>query len=68
MCAVVGPADPARLIVCHRDLHPENVHVNPAGALVVVDLDELGPAEPRHRQWAEREIDELLRIMPTRAN
>ena len=21
--------------------------------------------EPRHREWAEREIDELLRIMPT---
>lgn len=135
LCALVGPADPARLIVCHRDLHPENVHVDPAGALVVVDLDELGPAEPgrelaralfdwfcdeattdldavrvmvesylseggpgritesadfsmllahrlnflldrarlaldprtepRHREWAEREIDELLRIMPT---
>ena len=135
LCPLVGPADPARLIVCHRDLHPENVHVDPAGALVVVDLDELGPAEPgrelaralfdwfcdeattdldavrvmvesylseggpgritesadfsmllahrlnflldrarlaldprtepRHREWAEREIDELLRIMPT---
>ena len=139
LCAAVGPADPARLIVCHRDLHPQNVHVDPAGALVVVDCDELGPAEPgrelaralfdwfcdeattdldavrvmvqsylgeggpgrvtepadfsmllahrlnflldqarlaldprtehRHREWAEREIDELLHIMPTpRAN
>lgn len=46
LCAAVGPVDPARLIVCHRDLHPENVHVDPAGALVVVDLDEMGPAEP----------------------
>ena len=135
LCAAVGPADPARLIVCHRDLHPENVHVDPAGALVVVDSDDLGPAEPgrelaralfdwfcdeattdldavrvmvesylseggpgrvtepadfsmllagrlnflldrarlaldprtepRHREWAEREIDMLLHIMPT---
>ena len=22
-------------------------------------------AEPRHREWAEREIDEALRILPT---
>ena len=135
LCAAVGPADPARLIVCHRDLHPQNVHVDPAGALVVVDCDELGPAEPgrelaralfdwfcdeattdldavrvmvesylseggpgriiesadfsmllahrlnflldqarlaldprtepRHREWAEREVDESLRIMPS---
>lgn len=135
LCGAVGPADPARLIVCHRDLHPQNVHVDPAGALVVVDFDELGPAEPGrelaralfdwfcdevttdlaavrvmvesylneggpgritepgdfsmllahrlnfllhqarlaldprtepgHREWAEREIDELLHLMPT---
>ena len=135
LCAAVEPTDPTRLIVCHRDLHPENVHVDPAGALVVVDCDELGPAEPgrelaralfdwfcdeattdldavrvmvqsylgeggpgrvtepadfsmllahrlnflldqarlaldprtehRHREWAEREIDELLHIMLT---
>ena len=25
LCAAVGPADPATLILCHRDLHPENV-------------------------------------------
>jgi Ser/Thr protein kinase RdoA (MazF antagonist) len=135
LCASVAPADPARLIVCHRDLHPENVLADPAGALVVVDWDNLGPAEPgrelaralfdwfcdgptagldamrgmyeayvreggpgritepadfsmllasrlnfllvqlgvavnpqaeqRHREWAEREIDEALRILPT---
>jgi Ser/Thr protein kinase RdoA (MazF antagonist) len=135
LCAAVEPTDPARLIVCHRDLHPENVHVDPAGAVVVVDVEELGPAEPgrelaralfdwfsdetgtdldavramteaylseggpgrvsepadfsmllahrlnflleqarlaldprtepRHREWAEHEIDLMLRIMPT---
>jgi Ser/Thr protein kinase RdoA (MazF antagonist) len=135
LCAAVGPADPTRLIVCHRDLHPENVYVDSAGAPVLVDLEELGPAEPgrelaralfdwfcdearadldavrvmvesylseggpgrvtepadfsmllahrlnflldqarvaldpraelRRREWAAREIDELLHIMPT---
>lgn len=135
LCAAVAPADPAELIVCHRDLHPENVLADPAGALVVVDWDNLGPAAPgrelaralfdwfcdgpdadldamramydayvrdggpgriteaadfsmllatrlnfllvqtrvaldpkaerRHREWAEREIDEALRILPT---
>jgi Ser/Thr protein kinase RdoA (MazF antagonist) len=135
LCAAVVPADPAGLVVCHRDLHPENVLADPAGALVVVDWDNLGPAapgrelaralfdwfcdgpeldlaamrgmyrgyvraggpgrvgepadfsmllasrlnfllvqarvaidaaaEPRHREWAEREIDEALRILPT---
>jgi Ser/Thr protein kinase RdoA (MazF antagonist) len=135
LCAGVAPADPAALIVCHRDLHPENVLADPAGALVVVDWDNLGPAapgrelaqalfdwfsdgpsrdvdamgrmyeayldeggpgritepadftmllasrlnfllaqtrialdphaEPRHRAWAEWEIDEALHILPT---
>jgi len=135
LCAAVAPADSAELIVCHRDLHPENVLADPAGALVVVDWDNIGPAAPsrelagalfdwfcdgptadldavrgmyqaylreggpgritepadfsmllagrlnfllvqarvaidpraerRHREWAEREIDEALRILPT---
>ena len=135
LCAAVTPADPAGMIVCHRDLHPENVLADPAGALVVVDWDNIGPAaasrelagalfdwfgdgptadldavrgmyqaylreggpgritepadfsmllagrlnfllvqarvaidpraERRHREWAEREIDEALRILPT---
>jgi Ser/Thr protein kinase RdoA (MazF antagonist) len=135
LCAAVTPADPAELIFCHRDLHPENVLADTTGGLVVVDWDNLGPAAPgrelaralfdwfcdgpvadleamcgmyeayvredgpgrvtepadfsmlvasrlnflllqagvaldpraerRDRDWAEREIDEALRILPT---
>jgi hypothetical protein len=32
--------------MCHRDLHPGNVLADDAGELVVVDFDDLGPAEP----------------------
>jgi Ser/Thr protein kinase RdoA (MazF antagonist) len=134
LCAAVGPADPATLVTCHRDLHPDNVLADPAGELVVLDWDNLGPAAPdrelaralfdwfrdggadldamrglydayirqggpgrvtepadftmllasrlnflltqttialdprteqQHREWAEREIDEALTILPT---
>ena len=136
LCAFVSPRppDPAATVLCHRDLHPENVLVGPDGTLVVVDLDQVGPAEPtrelarflfdwcsegtpdldamrrlyeayvgaggpgritaprdftmlvasrlnflrrqlriagdprtapEHRDWAEREIDEAVRILPT---
>lgn len=135
LCTAVAPPDPTELILCHRDLHPENVLTDPTGVMVVVDWDNLGPAtparelaralfdwycdstitnldaardmyrayvreggpgritepadfsmliasrlnfllvqtriainpqaEPRHRAWAEREIDEALHILPT---
>lgn len=134
LCAAVGPADPAALVTCHRDLHPENVLADSEGAPVVLDWDNLGPAVPgrelaralfdwfcdgspdldamrgmydsyvrdggpgrveepadftmllasrlnfllaqtrialdprterQHREWAEREIDEALAILPT---
>jgi Ser/Thr protein kinase RdoA (MazF antagonist) len=135
LTAAVGPADPAEMILCHRDLHPENVLADTDGAFVVVDWDNLGPStpgrevarvlfewfcddstidldamgatyaayrreggpgritrpadfstllatrlnfllvqsrvaldprtEPRHRQWALKEIDESLRLVPT---
>jgi Ser/Thr protein kinase RdoA (MazF antagonist) len=134
------PADPAAMVLCHRDLHPENVRLvtvdGDGGHLAVIDWDDLGPADPsgelvrvlldwffdhdvldvtavrrtlaayratgapgritadrfgfviasrlnflhrqvgialnaaaeeRHRDWAVREIDEALRIMPTPA-
>jgi Ser/Thr protein kinase RdoA (MazF antagonist) len=44
--AEVTRADPAEMVLCHRDLHPENVLADPSGALVVVDWDLLGPATP----------------------
>jgi len=46
LCAAVAPADPAGMVLCHRDLHPENVLAGAAGELVVVDWDNLGPALP----------------------
>jgi Ser/Thr protein kinase RdoA (MazF antagonist) len=46
LCAAVGPAEPATLVICHRDLHPENVLADPDGVPVVLDWDNLGPAAP----------------------
>jgi Ser/Thr protein kinase RdoA (MazF antagonist) len=43
---IVTPVDPARLRLCHRDLHPGNVLADEADALVVVDWDDIGPADP----------------------
>jgi thiamine kinase-like enzyme len=44
--ALLSPSDPASMRVCHRDLHPGNVLADRSGQLVVVDWDDLGPAEP----------------------
>ena len=44
--ALATPVDPERLILCHRDLHPQNVFTDAGGRLVVVDCDDVGPAEP----------------------
>lgn len=43
---VLSSADPAKMRLCHRDLHPGNVLVDKAGDLVVVDWEDVGPAEP----------------------
>ncbi len=44
--ATLSPADPAAMRLCHRDLHPGNLLIDGFGELVVVDWDDLGPAEP----------------------
>lgn len=44
--AVVSPAVPATMRLCHRDLHPGNLLADDAGDLVIVDWDSLGPADP----------------------
>ncbi|MEV6967686.1 phosphotransferase [Hamadaea sp. NPDC051192] len=46
LTGALTPPDPAALRLCHRDLHPENVQTGPDGDLVVLDWDQLGPAEP----------------------
>lgn len=43
---LLSGANPARMRMCHRDLHPGNVLADRGGELVVVDWGDLGPAEP----------------------
>jgi hypothetical protein len=52
---ITGPADFSMLVASRLNflLRQTGIAVDPR-------------AEPRHRAWAEREIDEILRIMPTR--
>ncbi len=42
----IAPPDPASLVLCHRDLHPENLLADATGELVVLDWDNFGPADP----------------------
>lgn len=44
--ALLSSSEPDNLRVCHRDLHPGNVLTDASGELVVVDWDDLGPADP----------------------
>ncbi|GGJ94485.1 hypothetical protein GCM10010123_25450 [Pilimelia anulata] len=46
VAALATPVPAAGLLLCHRDLHPENVLLDPSGTPVVVDWDNLGPAAP----------------------
>lgn len=43
---IISAADPARKRLCHRDLHPGNVLADQASELVVVDWEDVGPADP----------------------
>ena len=43
---LLSSAPPDGMRLCHRDLHPGNVLADPAGELVIVDWDQLGPADP----------------------
>jgi Ser/Thr protein kinase RdoA (MazF antagonist) len=56
LCAAVGPVESTRLLLCHRDLHWEHVHVDAARALTVVDWDDMGPADP-DRELAKAVFD-----------
>ena len=50
VCAAVRPVDPAVLVLCHRDLHPQNVLADPDGELsegdLLVDSELILPTRP----------------------
>ena len=41
---LVTPMAGDGLVICHRDLHPDNVLVEACGELAVLDWDDAGPA------------------------
>ena len=43
---LVTPAARDQLVICHCDLHPDNVLVDSTGELVLLDWDDAGPACP----------------------
>ena len=67
LCAAVTPVDPAGLILCHRDLHPENVLADDRG-LVVIDWDNFGAAMPGRElaqmlfDWYPDDLDAMGRL------
>jgi Ser/Thr protein kinase RdoA (MazF antagonist) len=54
LAALVTPVPGDRIIICHRDLHPDNVLVDASGELVLLDWDDIGEACP------DRELARLL--------
>ncbi|MDO5739861.1 MAG: phosphotransferase [Ornithinimicrobium sp.] len=44
--SILASTDPAGMLLCHRDLHPGNVLSDGDGDLVVVDWEDVGPADP----------------------
>ena len=46
LAGLVAPAARDRLVTCHRDLHPDNVLADGCGALIPLDWDDTGPADP----------------------
>ncbi len=46
LAALATPGRRDQMIICHRDLHPDNVLVDGSGELVLLDWDDVGPACP----------------------
>jgi len=54
LAALVTPVSGDQIVICHRDLHPDNVLVDASGELVLLDWDDIGEACP------DRELAQLL--------